>query len=50
LQSLRERILDLEKHYVTILDLDRLTSLTQSGGTGGSKTGVSDRPLDEAAN
>jgi CRP/FNR family transcriptional regulator, anaerobic regulatory protein len=51
LQSLRaERILDLEKHCVTILDLDRLTSLTQSGGTGGSKTGVSDRPLDEAAN
>ena len=51
LQSLRaERILDLEKHCVTILDLDRLTGLTQSGGTGGSKTSVSDRPLDEAAN
>jgi DNA-binding transcriptional regulator LsrR (DeoR family) len=51
LQSLRaERILDLERHCVTILDLHRLTSLTQSGGTGCSKTGVSDRPLDEAVN
>jgi CRP-like cAMP-binding protein len=51
LQSLRaERTLDLEKHCVTILDLHRLTSLTQSGGMRCSKTGVSDRPLDEAAN
>jgi CRP-like cAMP-binding protein len=50
LHSLRtKRILDLEKHCVTILDFDRLTSLTQSRGTGYSKTGVSDRPLDEAA-
>jgi CRP-like cAMP-binding protein len=50
LQSLRaERILDLEKHCVTILDLDRLTSMTQNGGTGSSGTGLSDRPLDQIA-
>jgi len=47
LQSLRaERILELEKHCLTVLDLDRLTSLAQNGGIGSS----SDRCLEEAAN
>jgi CRP/FNR family transcriptional regulator, anaerobic regulatory protein len=33
LRSLRdERIVDLEKHYLTILDLERLTGLTRNGG------------------
>jgi hypothetical protein len=32
LRSLRdERIVNLERHCVTILDLDRLTSLAQNG-------------------
>jgi CRP/FNR family transcriptional regulator, anaerobic regulatory protein len=39
LRSLRdERIVNLEKHCVTIFDLERLTTLAQSGGTGNSNT------------
>jgi CRP/FNR family transcriptional regulator len=50
LQLLRaERILDCEKHCVTILDLDRLTSLAQHGGAGSSSTVGSNHQLDEAA-
>jgi hypothetical protein len=51
LQSLRaERILELEKHCLTVLDRDRLTSLAQNGGMGSSNTSGSDRCLEEAAN
>jgi hypothetical protein len=51
LQSLRaERIIELEKYCLTILDLDRLTSLAQNGGMGSSNTSGSDRCLEEAAN
>jgi CRP/FNR family transcriptional regulator len=50
LRSLRdERIVNLERHCVTVLNLDRLTSLAQNGGTGSSNTKVSDRRPDEAA-
>lgn len=48
LRSLRaEGILRLEKHCVTILDLDRLTSLAQNGAMASSNAG--DRALQEAA-
>jgi CRP-like cAMP-binding protein len=50
LRSLRdERILNLEKHCVTILDLERLASLAQNGEMGSSNTAGADRRLHEAA-
>jgi len=39
-----ERILDLEKHCVTILDLDRLTKLAQNGEVVTPVSGVGDAP------
>ena len=50
LRSLRdERIVTVEKHCVTILDLDRLTSLAQNAERGSGNMGIGDRRLDEAA-
>jgi CRP/FNR family transcriptional regulator, anaerobic regulatory protein len=43
LRSLRdERIVDLEKHYLTILDLERLTGLTRNGGIVSSSSTIMD--------
>jgi CRP-like cAMP-binding protein len=43
LRSFRaERILELEKHCVTILDLDRLSSMVENRGTGSSNIVVTD--------
>jgi DNA-binding transcriptional regulator LsrR (DeoR family) len=51
LRSLRdERIVNVERHCVTILDLDRLTSLAQNEEMGSWNMGVGDRRLAEAAN
>jgi CRP-like cAMP-binding protein len=50
LGSLRsERIVDLEKHCVTILDLERLTILAKNGGAVGSRAISRARELSEAA-
>ena len=43
-----ERILELEKHCVTILDLDRLLSVVEDRGTHSSNTSVSDFSADAA--
>jgi CRP-like cAMP-binding protein len=51
LRSLRdERIVNLEKHCVTIFSLERLTSLAQNGGIASSKMNGGNRQLNEAAN
>jgi CRP/FNR family transcriptional regulator, anaerobic regulatory protein len=44
-----ERIVNLEKHKVTILDLERLTILTQHGGIRSSNGTGGERRLNEAA-
>jgi CRP-like cAMP-binding protein len=50
LRSLRdERIVNFEKHCVTIVNFERLTNLGQSGGTASSDMNGSDRQLNEAA-
>ncbi|HKM69994.1 MAG TPA: Crp/Fnr family transcriptional regulator [Stellaceae bacterium] len=48
LRSLRdERIVNFEKHCVTILDLDRLARLAQNAQAVSSIAGLDERPLDE---
>jgi hypothetical protein len=50
LRALRdERIVNLERHCVTILDLERLTSLTPSEMMTGANAENADRQLNEAA-
>jgi len=50
LRSLRdERIVQLEKHCVTILDFERLTRLTLSGGIASSVAGLGERYSEEPA-
>ena len=50
LRSLRsEQIVDLEKHCVTILDLERLTIIARNGRTAGSRAIVRDGGLNQAA-
>lgn len=50
LRSLRsERIVDLEKHCVTVLDLERLVLLARKGGTASSRTICDEHGLSEAA-
>ena len=51
LQSLRaERIIELEKNCVTILDHDRLSSVVENHGTKSSNTSVSDYSAEAAIN
>ena len=50
LRSLRsERIVDLEKHCVTVLDLDRLVIMARKGGTASSRAICDEHGLKEAA-
>ena len=50
LRSLRaERIVDLEKHSVTILDRERLAIMARNGGAAGSRAINRERGLNEAA-
>jgi CRP-like cAMP-binding protein len=50
LRALRdEQIVHLEKHYVTILDLDRLTGLARNGAMASPSAGIADRALHEVA-
>ena len=50
LRSLRsEQIVDLEKHHVTILDLERLLIISRNGGSASSRAIGRERGLNEAA-
>jgi len=51
LRALRdEQIVNLEKHYVTILDLARLTVLAQKEAAASPSAGITERALHEVAN
>ena len=50
LRSLRsERIVDLDKHCVTVLDLERLVNMARKGGTASSRAICDEHGLSEAA-